>query len=220
MRARASHAVPHATASIYGYWPDIEGDGYQWYFDKHLAIGTIPTNDAETCVFVSVPPSRLVSERGRGLDTIFFDVVHQLAPDVHETMAGAEMRPKLRGFAGAPSLLRESTGPGWALVGDAGYFKDPLTAHGMTDALRDAEMLARAVVQGSDAALRGYEEARDALSIGLLEVTSRVASLEWDLDEIRELHLTLSKEMSAEVDAIRTWDAVGPARTVSGGVPT
>ena len=48
----------------------------------------------------------------------------------------------LRGWGGVPGHLRQSWGPGWALVGDAGYFKDPITTHGMTDALRDAELLA------------------------------------------------------------------------------
>ena len=54
----------------------------------------------------------------------------------------------MRGFGGHPGFLKRSTGDGWALVGDAGYFKDPLTAHGITDALRDAELLARAIAAG------------------------------------------------------------------------
>ena len=51
--------------------------------------------------------------------------------------------PALRTFRGRPGYVPRSWGPGWALVGDAGYFKDPLSAHGLTDALRDAELLAR-----------------------------------------------------------------------------
>ena len=125
--------------------------------------------------------------------------------------------PAVRGFAGAPSRLRRSSGPGWALVGDAGYFKDPLTAHGMTDALRDAELLARAIVAGREGpgtmhdALAAYEETRDRLSFGLLDVTSRIASLEWDMDEVKELHRELSREMKAEVAWIRAWDRLRPA---------
>ena len=49
--------------------------------------------------------------------------------------------------AGCPGYVRRSSGPGWALVGDAGYFKDPITTHGITDALRDAELLADAVLE-------------------------------------------------------------------------
>ena len=47
--------------------------------------------------------------------------------------------------------MRQAFGPGWALVGDAGYFKDPLTAHGISDALRDAELLANAAAGGTTA---------------------------------------------------------------------
>ena len=69
--------------------------------------------------------------------------------------------------------MRRAWGPGWALVGDAGYFKDPITAHGITDALRDAELLARAIVRGTDGALAGYQAARDARRSALFEVTDR-----------------------------------------------
>jgi flavin-dependent dehydrogenase len=102
-------------------------------------------------------------------------------------------------------------------VGDAGYFKDPLTAHGITDALRDAELLARAVVRGRDGsetlddALRGYARQRDGLSMGLMAVTDRIASFDWTLDELPALHKALSGEMKKEVDAIRAWDAMRPA---------
>ena len=51
----------------------------------------------------------------------------------------------VRVFRGLPGYVRQAWGPGWALVGDAGYWKDPVTSHGLTDALRDAELLARAV---------------------------------------------------------------------------
>ena len=68
---------------------------------------------------------------------------------------------KLRAFAGTAGFLRRATGPGWALIGDAGYFRDPITAHGITDALREAEFLVQAIRSG-DAALAGYQERRDA----------------------------------------------------------
>ena len=102
-------------------------------------------------------------------------------------------------------------GPGWALVGDAGYFKDPLTAHGITDALRDAELLARAVVTGTDGALAAYEAARDDLSLGLFEVTDRLASFAWDLDQARRDHHLLARHMAGEVDRMLALDD-GPFR--------
>jgi flavin-dependent dehydrogenase len=98
--------------------------------------------------------------------------------------------------------MRRSHGPGWALVGDAGYFKDPITAHGISDALRDAELLARAVSRGSDSALAAYESTRDELSLRLFEITDAIAGFGWDFDQLKPLHLDLSKTMNHEVEAI------------------
>ena len=73
------------------------------------------------------------------------------SPSRRPSWPSASRRPSrcrpLRTFTGRPGHIRRSWGPGWALVGDAGYFKDPLSAHGITDALRDAELLARAAVE-------------------------------------------------------------------------
>ena len=82
----------------------------------------------------------------------------------------------MRGFGGQRGFIKTSSGPGWALVGDASYFKDPITAHGITDALRDAEFLARAVVDGTPAAFEWYESTRLALSETLFRLTDEIAS--------------------------------------------
>jgi flavin-dependent dehydrogenase len=120
--------------------------------------------------------------------------------------ANAERSGALRGFPGVPGFLRRAVGPGWALVGDAGYFKDPLTAHGITDALRDAEFLSRAVVDGGQDALAGYERSRDRLSLPLFDIAESIAAYRWDLDEIRGLLLTESAAMKPEVAALRALD--------------
>ena len=88
----------------------------------------------------------------------------------------------------SPATCAQPFGPGWALVGDAGYFKDPITAHGITDALRDAELLARAVRAGTDAALVDYAATRDALSRPLLAATDALAALDWSFAEAKALH--------------------------------
>ncbi len=98
-----------------------------------------------------------------------------------------------------PALLRRAVGPGWALVGDAGSFKDPLTAHGITDALRDAELLARAVVDGSPAAFAEYAATRDALTLPLLRVAEEIAAYRWDTPRIKELLRAESAAMKPEV---------------------
>ena len=112
------------------------------------------------------------------------------------------MTEPIRGFPGYPGFIKRSIGPGWALVGDAGYFKDPLTAHGITDALRDAELLSRAAVRGTDDAFADYEKTRHDLSRRLFEVTDEIASLEWTEERVQSLHREFSSEMSREVRAL------------------
>ena len=62
-------------------------------------------------------------------------------------LAYATFFEKWYGTAGVPNFFRQPYGAGWALVGDAGYFKDPITTHGMSDAFRDGELLADALTQ-------------------------------------------------------------------------
>ena len=195
----------HATASIYAYHVGLPDRGNDWFYADGAGAGAIPTNDGEACVFVSVRPERFTAARGR-LDDLYRDAITEVSPLLSEWVADGKRVSNLRGFAGIPGFFRRSAGPGWALVGDAGYFKDPLTAHGITDAFRDAELLARAVVRGGDAAFVEYEATRNEIATGLFEVTDRIASLDWTLEESQADHMLLSKEMSAEVAFLRKWD--------------
>jgi flavin-dependent dehydrogenase len=95
--------------------------------------------------------------------------------------------------------MRQSHGRGWALVGDAGYFKDPITAHGITDALRDAELLSRAVTSADPDAMAVFQSVRDDLSRLLFETTDAMASFEWGMDEIKAHHADLIRAMDAEL---------------------
>jgi len=206
VNAEETKTMSHAAASIYGYWTGLPEHGNHWYYDVGVSIGTIPTNDQATCVFALLPRAYFESRRSDGLESVHQRTLESVSPDLASVVATGQRTEKLRAFAGIPGFLRRSVGPGWALVGDAGYFKDPITAHGITDALRDAELLARAVARGEDDALLEYEATRNALATALLEVTDRIASFEWDLEEVKNLHLRLSREMKAEVEHIRSFD--------------
>lgn len=187
----------HATATMYGYWSGLDVSGYEWYFAPGLGAGAIPTNDGQTCVFVGVPASEFSSRFAHQPDDAFYDLLSRVAPALAAQVARME-RPRLRGFGGHPGFFRRAFGPGWALVGDAGYFKDPLTAHGITDALRDAELLARAIVTDSDEAMVTYQAERDAASLALFEITDTIASFNWNLRELQQLHEGLARAMSRE----------------------
>ena len=206
LKVGCDYAVPHAAASIYGYWRDLGIEGYHWFYEPGTSIGTIPTNDGETCVFVLIPSSTFGARLGEGLEALFHDALLKASPELAEGVASGYGATRLRAFPGAGGFLRRATGPGWALVGDAGYFRDPITAHGITDALREAELFSRALADEGRGGLEGYQAARDELVRGLLDITDRIASFEWTLEEAKDLHLALSREMNAQVNVLRTLD--------------
>lgn len=101
------------------------------------------------------------------------------------------------GSAGLPFFFRKPYGPGWALVGDAGYHKDPITAQGITDAFRDAELLSEAIDAGLsgrqllDAALACYEQQRDEAAMPIYEFTYQLAALRPPAPEMQQLFAAL-----------------------------
>lgn len=191
-----------AAASVFGYWSGVPAAGYRWYFREGLSAGAIPTNAGLTCIFASVPSHRFADVFRDDLNRGYLSVLAVVAPDIALAMRGEARVGTLRGWSGQPGFLRRATGPGWALVGDAAYLKDPLTAHGITDALVEAEYLARAIATGSDAALAAYALDRDRRASELFAITDRIASFEWTLDEARALHMQLASAMSDEVTAL------------------
>lgn len=198
VRAPIYRVGRHATATMYGHFGGLEVDGYEWYFVPGLSAGAIPTNQGQVCVTLSVPSGEFTRLLGRHHDSAFGELLRQVAPHLAEQLARVDPSP-LHGFAGQEGFFRRVHGPGWALVGDAGYFKDPLTAHGITDALRDAELLADAVDAQSEDAFAEYEQQRDAASLDVFETTDAIASFSWDLSRVRVLHEALARAMSAEV---------------------
>ncbi len=206
LEAELDYTVPDAACSIYGYWPEVPLEGYHWFYEPGVSIGTIPTNDDVTCVFVLRPQALFDERRHEGIEALFLEGLGQVSPELAERVAEGSPAGKLRGFAGAPGFLRRASGPGWALVGDAGYFRDPITAHGITDALREAELLSRAVADDGDNGLLEYQVGRDERVRGLLDVTDRISAFDWSLEEVKAHHLQLNREMNAQVDVLRSLD--------------
>ena len=193
-----SHVEATSSSGIaFGYFEGLQLDGSHWYFAQNAAAGVIPTNGGH-CVFAAVPSQQFVSTFRDDVVRGFFEVLGAINPHLRIAVESCPLVGRMRGFGGAPGYLRQCHGAGWALVGDAGYFKDPLTAHGITDALRDAELLARAILAGSANALVDYQRERDALSRPFLEITDKIASFDWGIDEVKHLHEQLSTAMKAE----------------------
>ncbi|MFZ1863313.1 MAG: NAD(P)/FAD-dependent oxidoreductase [Polyangiales bacterium] len=189
----------HMTTCAYGYFRNLPVDGNRWYYRPGMGAGAIPTNGSETCVFASVSndfASGPAADRARS----FHRVVERVAPDIGARLPSAQLVGKLHFFAGMRGFLRQPWGEGWALVGDAGYMTDPITAHGITNALRDAQLLARTILEGSS--LAEYQAARDDLSLEFFELSDRIASFDWDIPTVQEYHRMMSREMAREEEAL------------------
>ena len=196
------------SASIYKHLEEVDlpDDENLWLYQPGLAAGVVPTNDGQHCVFVSMPPARFRTEARGSADATFDRLLTRIAPDVAAATRGGLQHGPTRSFPGRAGQFRKPHGPGWALVGDAGYFKDPGAAHGISDALRDAELLAEAVVDGT---YDRYEELRDTLSAPLFDLLEDLASLDWDFDRLKDIHIGMSKAMTRELaDLTRLRDDV------------
>jgi flavin-dependent dehydrogenase len=206
VRAPVTRAGTSSSANVYGYWSGVRQDEYRWYYSLGASAGVIPTNDGLACVFASVPTARFADTFGGDVGRGYFGVLARVAPDLLGAPQIRRLATRLRGFAGLPAHLRQPVGPGWALVGDAAYFKDPLTAHGITDALVEAEYLSAAIAESGDAALTRYGVDRDQRVSEIFRVTDSVASFQWSLDEVRALHKALAAAMTEEVVALAAFN--------------
>ncbi len=216
--APTTHQARHTSSFTYGYVRGLAASGYEWAYRPGATAGFIPTNDGLTCVFAGDRPDRI----GRGGAAVLQAVVGRASECMAERLRAAVPVSPVRTFTGQPGHLRRPWGPGWALVGDAGSWKDPISAHGLTDALRDAELLARAAVRaledGRDAAdaYHEYEAVRDRLTVPILRDSDEVAAMEWDDVRIVELLRSLNAAMNEELLTIAGFDEVaarpGPVR--------
>ncbi len=203
-RTGASQTVDgqHTAATLFTYWEGMTAAGYEWHYGARGSVGVIPTNNDAVCVFVAIPAADLNAAVRPSVTSGYERLLRHRFPQFAARLEGARQIERVRGFGGHRGFMKRAAGPGWALVGDAGYFKDPLTAHGITDALRDAELLARAVLENTADAFANYATTRHDLSRRLFHVTDRIASFEWTIDELQALHREFSREMSREQSAI------------------
>jgi 2-polyprenyl-6-methoxyphenol hydroxylase-like FAD-dependent oxidoreductase len=205
----------HTSATVYGYVRTTADLAcrYRWSFAAGrgapgVSMGIIPTNQGETCVFASMAPEVFQRAGRHGMSELYLSTLARMNGALAARLREVADQVRTRGFAGQLGVVRKPYGPGWALVGDAGLFRDPATAHGITDAFRDAETLVRAWVEDGGAGLARYHEARDATSLGLFETTDRIAGGGWSPDELGALHHALSRQMNLGVELIRAWGAL------------
>jgi 2-polyprenyl-6-methoxyphenol hydroxylase-like FAD-dependent oxidoreductase len=180
VQAPTYQAKPALTCAYYGYWSSVPLAGAEIYLRPDRMFITFPTNEELTCIYVAWPISEF--HRVRTDIASHFLQALDLALRLAERVRQGKQVGRFRGTADLPNFFRKSSGPGWALVGDAGYHKDPYAAQGIMDAFRDVELLVKAIDTGwsgrrpLEEALADYEQQRNALALPLYEYDTQVAS--------------------------------------------
>jgi 2-polyprenyl-6-methoxyphenol hydroxylase-like FAD-dependent oxidoreductase len=175
-------AIPPLATFYYSYYSGFEAEDIEQYVRDYQGAACFPTNDGLTAIVVVWPSAKF--------DEIRSDIegsvrrVHQSTPSVAERLRHARREEKWVGTAGVANYFRKPYGRGWALVGDAGYDRDPLTAQGISDAFIDAENLADALHAGFSGQrplgepLAEYHASRDARVKPMYDFTCQLARLE------------------------------------------
>ena len=182
VRAPEYDVQPVAACGYYSYLSGVRQDDIELYVRDHVAFGGAPTNDFLHLLMVNWP--------ARDFKTIRSDVEGHVwkaleeAPDFLARVREGRREEKWYGSAGLPGYLRKPYGKGWALVGDAGYNRDPITAQGISDAFVDAELTAQALTawltgDGTfDELMASHETARNERVRPMYEFTTHLAALE------------------------------------------
>jgi flavin-dependent dehydrogenase len=200
VEAEVYNERPPATSQFYSFYSGVPTDGAEITFRGALGATLFPTNDGLTLVGsgwpVSMPP------KAASVGEAMLGQIRSL-PEVAERVFAGQEEERVAGMADIPNFFRKPHGPGWALVGDAGYHKDPITAEGISDAFRDAERFAEAIHRGlageapMDEALAEAHRRRDDEVLPFYEFTLGVATFQELPAPTVELLKAVSKDPNA-----------------------
>ncbi len=168
------------TGGYYSYWSGLQIDGAEVYVSEAGGVLAFPTNNGLVCIAAGRPIDGFPEYRA-DIEGTFFGIL-DASPEFAARVRAGKREERWMGSADVPNFFRKPWGPGWALVGDAGYMKDPVTGFGITDAFRDAGLLSTALdlalrgEVGAEEALAGYQARRDEAAIPVYEMTLAMAS--------------------------------------------
>jgi flavin-dependent dehydrogenase len=177
--------------SWYAYWSGVPMKGWHLWLRPQRVIFAYNTNDNLSLIGAAFAARDLPAVRA-DIESHYMEALTGCAPELAERMRSGRRESRFVGGA-IPSYVRKPYGPGWALVGDAGYQKDPCTASGITDAFGSAELLAQAIDDGFSGrrplqeAMAGYEQQRNQAELPYYELTSQLAKLEPPPPELQQL---------------------------------
>jgi 2-polyprenyl-6-methoxyphenol hydroxylase-like FAD-dependent oxidoreductase len=172
--------IPSLTFAYYTYWSGVsDPDMHIYFFEDAQGVLVFPTHDGRHCIGVGGRIEHFETFR-KDIEGNYMTMIDRVPSLALELRAG-KREERWMGTRDQPNYFRKPYGPGWALVGDAGYHRDFLTGLGITDAFRDAEYVAEAAHQGlsgarpMDEAMADYQRRRDAVAKPLYEFTTKMA---------------------------------------------
>lgn len=182
VQAPSYRSKPARTCVYFGYWSGVPLEGCEIYVREQRVFFAFPTNGNLICIAMEWPLQEFQAFRA-DLERNFLRTI-ALAPGLAERVQVGRREGRFMGSGDLPNFYRKPYGPGWALVGDAGYHKDPYLAQGISDAFRDAELAAHAIDAGLSGrlelaeALGDYERQRNEETMPIYEWNYHLASLE------------------------------------------
>jgi 2-polyprenyl-6-methoxyphenol hydroxylase-like FAD-dependent oxidoreductase len=220
VRPTPYHERPPLLAAYYTYWSGLPMAGrFETYVVPRRGMAAVESHDGLTLVAAGWPHAELEANRG-DIEGNYLKVI-DMVPAFAERLRGARREARFAG-ASVPNFFRKPYGPGWVLVGDAGYNKDPITAQGMTDAFHDAERCAEALDQtfrgarSFDEALAETQRVRDERALPMYDFTCQLASLEPPPPEMQQVLAAASSSQKAMDDFARmNAGGLSPARFFS-----
>jgi 2-polyprenyl-6-methoxyphenol hydroxylase-like FAD-dependent oxidoreductase len=205
MVARAVGAEQYNTKPVlengfYTFWRDLPVNHFLTMIRGDRGIAAIPTNDELTLVLVGCPFGQAAAFRSDVEGNYMRGI--ELVPEFAARVREATRAERFIG-GGVPNFFRVPYGPGWALVGDAGYTKDPITAQGISDAFRNAERCVTALHEtfsgelSFEAAMSRYQQERDTAAFPIYEFTTQLATLEPPPPEMQALLAATARTQDA-----------------------
>jgi flavin-dependent dehydrogenase len=193
--AATTCSFPSDAATFYVYVGGLPWRGFEYHVGPGAFAGVFPTHAGEACVWVCAPRGRTGGIRGGATDA-FGELLAGISPSLATRVRTGHVTSRVRGAAALPNHVRRATGPGWALVGDAGYHRDPISGHGITDAFRDAELLATHIEDPGE-----YERQRDAALTEVFDITRAMTGFP-PMEQFVALQRRLSHALDAEAEML------------------
>ena len=204
-------------AMYYAYWSDLPAGGFDTTIRAEHRRGwaAVPTHDGLTVVPFGWPVEEFHANRSDIEGNFMASIAH--SPEFAERLHGATRESKFVGSAVLPGYFRVPFGAGWALVGDAAYHKNPITAMGINDAFRDAELLTDALDDAFSGrrdyadAMVEYQRKRDADVMPVYEFTDEFAQLQPPPPEMQQVIGAMARNQEAMDDFVSVQASTLPA---------